>query len=286
MIGTALRARLQGQGHKVVRVLRGVPSEPSAIWNPETGWFREGALEGVDAVVHLAGASIGEGRWTNGRRAELRSSRIDATRVLVGHLSTLKRKPDALISASAIGYYGSRGDEPLTEDSSPGAGFLAKLTRNWENEVLSARELGIRTTVLRFGVLLAKDGGALPRMMLPFKFGAGGRLGSGRQWMSWATLDDALRAIEYCLSTGTDGPVNVVAPGAVTNRDFTKTLSRVLRRPALFPVPRLALRLAVGPSADELLFASQRVVPGRLSASGFTFEQGEIEPALRAVLGR
>jgi hypothetical protein len=285
MIGTALRARLAGQGHEVVRVLRGNPSDPAAIWDPEAGWFREGALEGVDAVVHLAGASIGEGRWTNRRRAELRSSRIEATRLLVAHLSTLDQKPPVLVSASAIGYYGSRGDEQLTEESSAGSGFLADLTRDWEQEVLAARALGIRTTLLRFGVLLARDGGALPRMLLPFKFGAGGRLGNGRQWMSWATLDDALRATEYALTDGPDGPINVVAPGAVTNRDFTKALGHVLRRPTLFPVPRLALRLAVGASVDDLLFASQRVVPQRLAASGFSFEHGEIEPALRAVLG-
>jgi uncharacterized protein (TIGR01777 family) len=193
-------------------------------------------------------------------------------------------RPPALINASAVGYYGDRADEVLDEGSPQGEGFLAQLTGDWEAEALRAEGAGIRTVVLRFGVILAKDGGALPRMVLPFRFGAGGRLGSGKQWFSWVSLKDAVGAIEHAITTDAAGVYNVTAPNPVTNRELTRALSLVLRRPALFPVPRLGLRAVVGESADELLLASQRVEPRCLQAEGFQFQHPEVEPALTAIL--
>lgn len=265
---------------------RGAPADPAASWDAGNGWFRPGALEGCQAVVHLAGASIGEGRWTVGRRAELRSSRIEATRLLVEHLASLEMKPEVLISASAVGFYGDRRDEELDETAEPGTGFLAELTRDWEREVVRASNLGIRTVRLRFGVILAANGGALPRMLLPFKFGAGGRLGNGKQWMPWVTLPDVVGAIEHALATNLEGVFNVVAPEPVTNSGFTKALGHALHRPTILPVPKFALRLLLGESADELLFASQRVSAQKLVGSGYAFQQPKIAAGLAAALGR
>lgn len=284
LIGTAVRNRLGDAGHEVVRVLRGNPSDPAALWNPATGWVREGALDGVDAVVHLAGESIAEGRWNAARKAALAASRVPATRLLVDHIATLDRKPAALIAASAVGFYGDRGDEPLTEASASGTGFLAGLVRDWERESLRAGDLGLRVALLRFGVVLHKDGGALPRMLMPFRFGLGGRLGNGRQWMPWISRDDAAAAVVYTVENDLDGAVNVVAPGAVTNAEFAKALGRALRRPALLPTPKIGLRLLLGQAADELLFASQRVVPERLQERGFAFAHPGLEAALAAAL--
>lgn len=284
LVGSALRHRLESDGHEAVRVLRGDPSNVSAVWNPEAGWIRPGALQGCKAVVHLAGASIGEGRWTARRRAELRTSRIDATRLLVDHLATLARPP-ALVSASAVGYYGNRGDEILTEESAPGTGFLAELTRDWEAEAARAREAGITVTILRLGVVLSREGGALPRILLPFRLGVGGRLGNGRQWMSWLTLDDAVGAIEHAITTRLDGVFNAVSPEPVTNRDFTRALGRALRRPALFPAPAFGLRLLLGGSADELLLWSQRVLSQKLEDTGYRFQHPDLGSALDTTLG-
>lgn len=286
LVGSALRARLAAQGHEVVRVLRGNDSDPAALWNPEQGWFRPGALEGCDAVVHLAGASIGDGRWTENRKSALRSSRIEATRLLVDHLGTLERKPAVLITASAVGFYGSRGDEELTEESPAGNDFLAGLTVEWEREAARAATFGIRTVMSRFGVILAKEGGALTRMLLPFKLGAGGRIGNGRQWMAWVSLADAVRAVEYAIATDSiEGPVNVTAPNPVTNAAFTKALGGALHRPTLLPTPTFGLKLLLGGEAAEgLLLTSQRVLPRKLEASGFRFDQPAIDTALAAVL--
>ncbi|MFN0148641.1 MAG: TIGR01777 family oxidoreductase [Dehalococcoidia bacterium] len=286
LVGSALRARLAAQGHEVVRVLRGNDSDPAALWNPGQGWFRPGALEGCDAVVHLAGASIGDGRWTENRKSALRSSRIEATRLLVDHLGTLERKPAVLITASAVGFYGSRGDEELTEESPAGNDFLAGLTVEWEREAARAATFGIRTVMSRFGVILAKEGGALTRMLLPFKLGAGGRIGNGRQWMAWVSLADAVRAVEYAIATDSiEGPVNVTAPNPVTNAAFTKALGGALHRPTLLPTPTFGLKLLLGGEAAEgLLLTSQRVLPRKLEASGFRFDQPAIDTALAAVL--
>lgn len=283
LIGTALRRRLETEGHDVLRVIRGNPETPSAIWDPGSGWFRPGALEGVDAVVHLAGESIGSGRWSDSRRKELLASRVETTRLLVDQLAAMETPP-ALVSASAIGYYGDRGEEMLDETASKGSGFLADLTGAWEAEARRAEEHGSPSALLRFGIVLSREGGALPRMLLPFRFGAGGRLGSGRQWMSWVTLDDAIAATMHVLEGRLAGVYNVAAPGPVTNREFTRALGKALRRPAIFPAPAFALRLMLGDSADELLLSSQRVVPARLLESGFSFEHPELESALQAVL--
>ena len=283
LIGTAVAAHLEAEGHTVVRFVRGDPARSESLWNPQSGWIRPGALEGVDAVVHLAGESIGDGRWTDKRRLELRASRIEPTRLLVTHLAALANPP-ALIAASAIGYYGNRGDEVLDEGSARGSGFLADLTADWEAEAIAARAAGVRTAILRFGVVLSGRGGALPRMLPPFRFGLGGTLGRGRQWMSWVTLADAVAAIRHVVGGSADGVFNVTAPGPVTNREFTRALAAALHRPALFAVPPFALRLLLGESADELLLASQRVMPSRLLAAGFEFEHAEIAAALPAAL--
>ncbi len=283
LLGTALRQQLEAEGHEVRRFVRGHPDNPAATWDPASGWIRPGALEVLDAVVHLAGESIGEGRWTPSRKAALRNSRIDSTRLLVSQMQGMA-KPPALISASAIGFYGNRGDEVLDESSRGGEGFLAHLTADWEAEVLKARETGARTVVLRLGVVLASTGGALARMARPFKFAAGGRLGSGRQWFSWISLTDAVAAIQRAVTTDMEGVYNVTAPVPVTNRDLTKALAATLRRPALFPVPPIALRVMLGGAADELLLASQRVIPRRLQEAGFTFRYPEFSGALRVAL--
>jgi uncharacterized protein (TIGR01777 family) len=286
-VGTALTEHLRSNGHDVVPVVRGDSSDPEALWNPEQDWVRDGALEGVDALVHLAGASIGEGRWSDSRKRLLRSSRIEATRLLVDHLATLESRPRVVIGASAVGYYGDREDEELTEDAAAGEDFLAEIARDWERETLRAAEQGARAVVLRTGIVLAGHGGALPRMLLPFKLGAGGRLGSGRQWMSWISLGDAVRVIAFALEQDElSGPVNAVAPGAVTNREFTKVLGRVLRRPTFMPAPGFALRLLLGEQAKALLLSGQHVVPRRLSDAGFEFTHEELEPALREALGK
>ena len=284
LIGTAAAELLTRAGHEVVRLHRGRVDGPGPRWDPAGGWIEDGAFDGCDAVVHLAGASIGEGRWTPARKRELRASRIEATRLLVDHLGSLERPPRVLVSASAIGYYGDRGDEMLEEDARPGTGFLAELVRDWEAEVARASDAGMRVAMLRFGIVLATEGGALPRMLLPFRLGIGGRLGSGRQWFSWVALPDAARAIEWAVTHDVRGALNVTAPGPLTNVDFTRTLGQVLHRPAVLPAPRLGLRLLLGEAADELLLSSTRAVPARLLASGFEFEYSEADEALEAVL--
>jgi uncharacterized protein (TIGR01777 family) len=285
LIGTTLRAHLESQGHEVVPVVRGPSSNPAAHWDPATGWFREGALEGVDAVVHLAGASIGDGRWTPSRKKLLVDSRVNGTRLLVSHLATLSAKPPVLVSASAVGYYGRRGEEVLDESAKPGTGFLPDLVVRWEEEALKARDLGIRVVLPRFGVLIAKEGGALPKMLFPFKMGVGGNLGSGKHWMAWIHKDDAAAAVIHAISTpAIEGPINVVAE-PVRNAEFTKALGKALKRPTLFPVPPIALNVLFGRgTAEELLMASQRVSPRRLIDSGFQHRHPEIAEAIRAAL--
>ena len=284
LIGRALARRLTDRGDEVARIVRGRRDGPGVDWAPAEGWVREGAFDGCEAVVHLGGASIGEGRWTAKRKAELRNSRIESTRVLVAHLAALEPRPRRLLVASAVGYYGDRGDEQLSEASAKGTGFLADLVADWEAEAEKAAAAGIPTAMIRSGVVFAKEASAFRRLVLPFRFGAGGRLGDGRQWMPWVTLEDAVSAIEHLLGTDLAGPVNVVAPGAITNRDLTTALGRTLRRPTFIMVPRFAMRVAMGEAAEELLFASQRVAPERLMAEGFEFAYPEVEGALRALL--
>lgn len=284
LVGRALAGALEARGDEVVRIARGPARAADVDWAPDEGWIRDGAFEGCDAVIHLSGASVGQGRWTPARKDELRSSRIDTTRVLVEHLAGLEPKPRRLVTASAVGFYGDRGDDMLSEASARGEGFLADMTVDWEAEAEKATAAGIPTAMARYGVVLDREAPAFQRLALPFRLGAGGRLGSGRQWMPWITLGDAVAATIHLLDGDVTGPVNVVAPVTITNADLTRSLGRVMRRPAFLMVPRFAMRLALGELADALLFASQRVVPERLAADGFEFSQPEVEGALRSLL--
>ena len=288
-LGTALVETLVGQGHSIARLVRpgtaqkdvaGVQAQAVA-WDPVAGRFDTAGAEGAEALVHLAGASIAGGRWNASRKELLRTSRIDATRHLIGALAKLQRPPRVIVAASAIGYYGNRGDETLTEASAPGTDFLAGLCREWESETARGAEFGARVVNLRFGIILAAHGGALPRMALPFKFGAGGRLGNGRQWMSWLTLRETVNIIQFVLATsGLTGPVNAVTPNPARNSEFTTVLAKTLHRPSLFPAPAFALRLALGEMADALLLVSQKVMPSKLADSGYRF----LEPSLASAL--
>jgi uncharacterized protein len=285
-LGSALVPALEAGGAVVLRLGRR-PSPGGLTWDPAAGSIPRTALEGLDAVVHLAGENIGAGRWSRARRARLLASRVDGTRLLCEALAALERPPRVLVSASAIGYYGDRGSEVLGEESAPGEGFLSGLARAWEGATGPAEARGVRVIHLRMAPVLARDGGMLARMRLPFRLGLGGRLGSGRQWMSWIALDDLIAAMLHVVDREElGGPVNAASPGAVTNREFTRVLGRVLGRPAILPVPAAALRLVFGAMADEALLASARVAPGRLLGSGFRFRYAGLEAALRRALGR
>jgi len=287
LVGSALVPFLTTGGHRVTRLVRERPAAGEAFWAPEAGRVDTADLEGADAVVHLAGESIAEGRWTAAKKARIRRSRVVGTRALAEALARLERKPGVLVCASAVGFYGDRGEELLGEQSQPGQGFLSDVCCEWEDAASAARAAGIRVVHLRFGVVLTPAGGALGTMLPPFQLGAGGPIGSGRQWFPWVSLDDALGAVLHSLGQSTlAGPVNVVAPQAARQREFARTLARVLGRPSLVPLPGLAARLALGEMADALLLASQRVAPQRLLASGYAFRHPELEPALRHLLGR
>lgn len=288
LIGTALIERLQSGGHRTTRLVRGAPGAGEVAWDPAAGAIDRAGLEGHDAVVHLAGEGIGDHRWTAAHKARVLDSRKAGTRLLTEALAGLDQPPAVLVSASAVGYYGDRGDEVLTEDSTPGSGFLADVVREWEAATGPATDAGIRTVLTRTGIVLSDRGGALAEMLPIFKLGAGGRLGSGRQWWSWISLDDHCSAIERALAdTALSGPLNSTAPNPVTNAVLTSTLGRVLRRPAIAPVPKVALAIRFGREmAEEMLLAGQRVLPARLDAAGFTFAHPELEGALRAILGR
>ncbi|MBZ5503521.1 MAG: TIGR01777 family oxidoreductase [Acidobacteriia bacterium] len=286
-VGQALVTALRAEGHTVARLVRpgGVLSPGDVSWNPMSATSDVSAMEGADAVVNLSGASIAAGRWTSQRKAILRSSRIDCTRVLVDTLLRLQRKPRVFLSASAIGYYGDRGGEVLTEASPWGTDFLALLARDWEGEAIRAEHGGIRTVILRFGLILSAHGGALPKMLLPFKFGAGGRFGRGQQWMSWIELQDSLGIIRAAIADDRfSGPLNVVAPHPLRNVEFTRIVAAALRRPAIFPAPAFALRLLLGEMAGPLLLASQRVRPERLLSLGYQFRCDDLATTLRALL--
>jgi uncharacterized protein len=290
-VGTALVNALAESGHTVCRLLRpeseargGAKNGFDVAWNPATGELG-GAAVGADAVVNLAGASIAGGRWTAERKALLKSSRVETTGALVKALAKMKDRPNVLVSASAIGYYGSCGDEELTEESAAGSDFLAGLAREWEAEAMKADALGIRVVCARLGLVLGRNGGALAKMLLPFKLGLGGRLGSGRQWMSWITLDDVVGILRYAIENRViRSTINVVAPEPVQNTEFTKELAKALHRPALFPAPAFVLRLAMGEMADALLLSSQRVAPQRLKQLGYRFLHAELGSALKSML--
>ena len=272
LVGSMLMSELTAAGHSITRLSH------SQAW-PE--------LAGHDAVVHLAGDNITSGRWTPEKKARIRDSRVQLTQRLCEAVAQVTPPPRVVVCASAVGYYGNRGDEVLREESAPGAGFLAKVCSDWEAATKPAADAGIRVVNLRFGVVLNATGGALAKVLTPFKLGLGGVIGDGRQWMSWITLDDATGVIGRALTDETlRGPVHVATPQPVTNREFTKTLGRALRRPALFPLPAFAARLALGEMADALLLSSQRVEPAKLVASGHRFRFPELDGALRHLLNQ
>jgi uncharacterized protein (TIGR01777 family) len=288
LVGKALTKSLTNDGHEVVRLVRHNRSLGAleVEWDPNQGRIDAEHLEGHDVVVHLAGESIAGGRWTDQKKRAIRDSRVNGTRLLSESLARLSRPPSLFLSASAIGYYGDRGDELLTEASAPGNDFLANVCVEWENATRPAVEKGIRTVHARFGIILDAEGGALAKMLTPFRMGIGGRVGDGKQWMSWVALDDVVNGLRFLMEEpSTRGPVNFVAPNPVTNAEFTKTLGRALSRPTLFPVPMFAARLAFGEMADALLLSSQKVEPGVLKSMAYQFRWPTLEAALRHILG-
>lgn len=288
LIGAALVAALEAAGDRIVRLVRSGPARPGTIrWDPAAGAIDAAGLEGVDAVVHLAGESIGASRWTAAKKARILNSRVDGTSLLAATISDLRSPPRVLVSGSAVGFYGDRGDELLTEGSGPGTGFLAGVVRRWEDAARPAADAGVRVVTLRSGIVLSPRGGVLGTLLVPFRLGLGGRLGSGRQWTSWITLDDEVAAIVHALRhESLSGPVNAVAPNPVTNAELTATLGRVLRRPTVATVPPVALRAALGADAARELLGSQRVAPDALARSGFRFGDPELEAALRRLFAR
>jgi uncharacterized protein len=289
MVGSALTDSLRAEGAVVNHLVRSKEKQSAGdvIWKPTTAMVDVAAMEGYDAVVHLSGASVAHGRWTKSRKLILRSSRVDTTRVLVDSLAGLKQKPSVFICASATGYYGNRGDEVLTETSGNGSDLLGMICREWEGEAARSTGSGIRTVITRFGIILSANAGALPVMAGPFRAGLGGRLGSGKQWMSWITLGDVLAVIRAAIAEKSwSGPFNVVAPSPIQNADFTRVLASVLHRPAFFAAPAFALRIALGEMADALLLSSQRVRPAKLEDAGYKFHQENLESALFEAFGR
>lgn len=287
LVGSALLKSLVDDGHEVVRLVRGERAfgSPDIEWHPEQGVVDPRQFEGLDAVFHLAGESIAGGRWTGEKKRAIRDSRVRDTRLLSETLASLSQPLSVFVCASAIGYYGSRGDEVLTEESGPGDDFLASVCVEWEHATVAAVEKGIRTVNTRFGIILDRNGGALAKMLTPFRMGIGGRVGDGKQWMSWIALPDVVAGLKFVLlDSAARGPVNFVAPEPVTNAEFTATLGRVLSRPTFFPVPGFGVRLAFGEMGDALLLTSQRVDPAVLEDKGFPFHWPTLEPALRHLL--
>jgi len=286
LVGTALIKSLASEGHEILRLVRYAPSSVQENeWSPDRYSIALARLEGFDAVVHLAGESIAEGRWTDEKKKRIRESRVKGTRLLGDALANLSQPPKTFVCASAIGYYGDRGDEILTEASAPGNDFLSAVCVEWERATALASEKGIRVVNCRFGIILDANGGALKKMLPPFRMGVGGKIGSGKQWMSWIALDDVVRGIKFALANDSiRGPVNFVAPAPVANARFTKTLGKVLSRPTLFPIPAFGVRLLFGEMADALLLSSQRVAPTVLQTSNFLFLYSQLEAALRHAL--
>jgi uncharacterized protein len=284
LIGKALRPSLEPKGYELILASRREPKDPQHVqWNPDTGFAEPdlSRLEGLDAVIHLAGENVSGLRWTEEKKKAIRDSRVFGTRSLIETFDKLKAKPKAFISGSAIGFYGDRGDEVMTESSAPGKTYLSEVCKEWEAESRRAEDMGIRTVLLRTGIVLSKDGGALATMMTPFKLGVGGVVGSGKQWMSWITLDDVVGIINFVLENeSVRGAVNVVAPNPVTNEEFTKTLGSVLYRPTFLPLPEFAVHMVFGEMGDALLLDSTRVIPKRLQDNGYEFRFTDLKPAL------
>lgn len=286
LIGSSLVGALRGAGHTALRLVRhDDPGSDEITWDPARGRLDATALEGVDAVVNLAGAGIGDARWTDERKDLILESRVQGTTLLAEAIAGLERKPSVLLSASGVDFYGDTGDAVIDEDAPPGDGFLTDVCLRWEGATAAAQAAGVRTVLLRTGVVQSADGGALRKTLLPFKLGVGGRFGSGAQWWSWISIDDHVRAMLHLIEADVVGPVNLTAPNPVTNAEYTKALGRALRRPTLLPIPMAGPRLLLGRElADTLLLASHRVVPAALAASGFEFRHPTIEQALAAVL--
>lgn len=285
LVGSALVPALAARGDQVIRLARHKPAAgaPEIHWNPD-GPATPFTFEGLDAVVHLAGENIAA-RWTEKKKEAILQSRVKSTRQIAESLATMVKPPQVWVCASAIGYYGDRGDEVLREESGPGKDFLAQVCQEWEAASQPAAEVGLRVVQLRFGIVLSKRGGALSRMLFPFRLGFGGRVGSGRQWWSWIAIDDVVGAIQHALQNEKlSGPVNTAAPHAVRNAEFTTVLGQTMRRPTVFPLPAFAARAAFGEMADHLLLASQRVDPAKLAASGYNFRYPELPAALAAIL--
>lgn len=288
LVGGALVSVLRERGDQVVGISRSVRGGwgDTIQWHPDSGLANPSRLEEVDTIVHLAGKNIAEGRWNKARKAEMRTSRVQGTRSLVDSIAAVEKRPRTLICASAIGYYGNRGNEELTEEATPGDDFLADVCAEWEQEAARAAELGLRVVHLRIGVVISPNGGALKKMLTPFKLGLGGIVGNGRQYWSWVGLQDLVRMICFCIDNADiSGPVNAVGPLATTNREFTKLLGSHLKRPTLVPMPGLAARILLGEMADALLLASTRVIPKRLQDAGFEFQQNTFEECLQQEVG-
>jgi uncharacterized protein (TIGR01777 family) len=286
LVGSALIPALEAEGAEVTRLVRSSARAGEIEWHPNNDQLDPAKLEGFDAIINLAGENIAGGRWTDDQKRKIRDSRVNGTHLLTEAIAKLSKRPGVFVCASATGIYGDRGDEILDEQSDSGGGFLAGVCREWEQVTDPAVQAGVRTVNLRFGPILAREGGMLAKLLIPFKMGMGGKVGSGKQYISWVAIDDAVGAIKLALSDESiRGPLNVVSPNPVTNEVFTKTLGHVLSRPTALAIPAFAAKLAFGEMADEMLLTSQRVMPKKLSDAGYEFQQPELEGALRKHLG-
>lgn len=281
-IGSALVPYLKSQGHEVIRLVRNAPKGSDILWDPQAGHLANDAIENFDAVINLAGENIGDGRWTTARKKKILDSRVNSTKLIAETIAKLKSPPKVWLNGSSVGFYGNTGDTLVREGSPLGQGFLAEVTHAWEEAAKPAEGLGVRIVMLRTGAVLGKDGGMLKKLLLPFKLGLGGVLGSGHQYLSWITLQDWIHSIPFLLEHNIQGPVNLVTPRPVTNYEFTKALGQVLGRPTFFAVPSFAVRLAFGEMADELILSSSRVDPQRLKDAGYPFQYPELLQALKA----
>ena len=285
LIGKSLVSQLQQHGHDVVRLVRRAANAGEIMWDPKAGVLDSSALEGTDAVIHLSGAGIGDKRWTSSYKREILESRTITTSLIANTIAKMNRKPSVFLSGSAIGIYGPRKEEQLTEVSTDGTSFLADVCKQWEDAAKPASDAGIRTVLLRTGIVLTTKGGALKKQLPLFQLGLGGKFGNGKQWQSWISIDDEVGAIEHLLTANVSGAVNLTAPNPVTNAEFTSTLARVVKRPAFLPIPPFAPKAILGGElADALLFTGQRVIPAALNASGYQFVHPTLEVALRALL--
>ena len=284
LIGSALVPQLTAHGHDVVRLVRRSAKQGESTWDPARGVIDANIIEGADAIIHLSGAGIGDKRWSNSYKREILDSRVKSTKLLASVIAGAAKRPSVFLSGSAIGYYGARSDEPLHETAAGGTGFLADVCKQWEDATVGA---GVRTVLLRTGIVLSPKGGALKKQLPLFRAGLGGKFGRGSQWQSWISIDDEVAAIEHLLTANVQGPVNLTAPAPVTNAQFAAIMGKVLRRPAMLPVPAIGPKLLLGGElADALLFTGQRVIPAALSASGFEFAHPTLEIALRALLNK